>query len=144
MSKNCLRTVGLATALGISLLCFAGPGHATPVPQGQVEEVALGTKSDVTASHAAGQESNCGQFKVDKPWGSAEGTVCWKGGRSKGEVRDKKDDGKCVWVRLRYTMEDGSTKTLDSPKACGNGKVKSVENLSPKKSVSVKGGLMNG
>jgi hypothetical protein len=144
MSKNCLRTVGLATALGISLLCFAGPGHATPVTQGQVEKVALSTESDVTASHAALQDPNCSQLGVDKPWGSAEGTVCWKGGKSKGEVRDKEDDGKCVWVRLWYTMEDGSTKMLDSPKACGKGEAKSIANSSPKDSVSVKGRLMNG
>ncbi|MBP2327571.1 hypothetical protein JOF56_007956 [Kibdelosporangium banguiense] len=120
MSKYWLRTVGLTMALGISLLGFAGSGHA------------------------ALQEPNCGHFKADKSWGSAEGKVCWKGGRSEGKVRDKEDDGKCVWVRLWYKMEDGSTKTLDSSKACGKGKVKSVANSSPKKSVSVKGSLMRG
>ncbi|RSM83234.1 hypothetical protein DMH04_24230 [Kibdelosporangium aridum] len=128
MRKYWLYMVGLTTTLGISLMCLAGPGHATPAPQ----------------SHAALQEANCGNFKEDKPWGSAEGTVCWKGGQSKGEVRDKKDDGKCVWVRLWYTMEDGNTHKVDSPKACGEGTVESVTGPSPEKSVSVKGRLMHG
>ncbi|MBP2323514.1 hypothetical protein JOF56_003899 [Kibdelosporangium banguiense] len=144
MSKYWLHAAGLATALGISLLCVAGPGHAAPVSQGHADEVALVPESDATASPAALLEADCGNFKIDKPWGSAEGTVCWKGGRSKGKVLDKKDDGKCVWVRLWYTMEDGSTKMLDSPKACGKDKAVSVANSSPKKSVAVRGSLMKG
>ncbi|MCE7002164.1 hypothetical protein LWC34_04880 [Kibdelosporangium philippinense] len=140
MSKFWLYTVGFTATFGISLTCFTGQGHATPASQGHVEEVVVSTHSDVTAA----QEANCGNFKIDKPWGSAEGTVCWNGGQSKGRVLDKKDDGKCVWVRLWYTMQDGSTKMLESPKACGKGAVKTVVNSSPKKSVSVRGNLVHG
>lgn len=135
MSKFWLPVAGLAAAMCMSLVSPAGSAQAA-------------TESPADTGGATPQVARpllkCEDFSYDEDYGDAKGKACWHGQKGKGWVHDKKWDKKCAWVRMEWKMKDGTTKSWDSPKACGKSKKKYFTYKSPKKSVSVKAELKTG
>jgi len=133
MSKFWLPVAGLAAAMSMSVLHPAGSAEAAP-----------GSSAGAAASHVMASLPKCAKYSYSKPWGEAEGKVCWKGQSSEGSVKDKQDDGKCVWVHVRFKLADDSSIDWDSPKACGKGKTATFKKKTPTKAVSAQFKLSRG
>lgn len=82
MSKFWLPVAGLAAAMSMSVLHPAGSAEAAP-----------GSSAGAAASHVMASLPKCAKYSYSKPWGEAEGKVCWKGQSSEGSVKDIKMTG---------------------------------------------------
>jgi hypothetical protein len=135
MSKFWLSVVGLAVAASMSVLHPAGSAEAAP-----------GSSAGTAAEHGTASLPKCHKYTVSKPWGAVKGQYCSQGQTSegKGTVQDKQDDGKCVWVHMRFQFADGGSLDWDSPKACGKGKEVSFKKRTSTKVVSAQVKLVRG